>query len=321
MSPFTCAQKWTGSTTLSSRFNDNILSNYKSFTRRDFHPLQFQYRGVQVTLQAASPGFDPTVQRRPSSETLVERSPVGSHGSITQPARRPSLVFVEPQPHPEVRGWNEYDDGSEAGDDSYYIELDPNDPGNFPGMDTVRKVFGAPVRKLQNIFSRSSMNDPERRSLLGSAQGDYFSTRPSTSNTTDNDITEDEDASSTDFPTHGYSTYYAALPSIEEQRIERYKETILHRCILSSYFVAVILTVVASVLVATGRHTLRLEVDAGVTLAVVVSLFSSCIGLGAMLYRTDRLSVLYQLTVWITFAAICLLNGMLLILVAGNTGL
>ncbi|KAI0134387.1 hypothetical protein BJ170DRAFT_679280 [Xylariales sp. AK1849] len=314
-------KKWTGSTTLTSRFNDNVIGNYKSFTKRDFYPLRQQYQDVLTTLRTSSPGIASPILRPESSNATIDRHLRDSQQSSRQPSLR-TPEPIQPKIQPEIRGWNEYDNGSEAGDESYYIHINPEDSDGFPGMDTMRNLFGVPVEKLRSLFSRSSSKDAERQSLLNGTsrpQIDYFSVRPSSS-TTDNDATEDEDtASSTDYPAYGYAAHYAALPSVEEQRMERFREAVLHRSLVLFYLVAIVLLVVAGVLVATGRHKLRLEVDAGVTLAVVASLFTGCMGLGAMLYRQDKLSVMYQLAVWMTFIATCMLNGMLLVLVVGSS--
>ncbi|KAH8200116.1 hypothetical protein TruAng_005737 [Truncatella angustata] len=305
----------------SLKFTDNVLGNYKSFTKRDFAPLEIQYREVLGTLQAASPDSPPSI----SQTSPDARNPRASQTSSRQSSRPPATPVLQ-LPEPAVRGWNEYDNGSEAGDEAaFYLEVDPNDESSlFPGMDKVKNVFKAPVRSIRGLFFRSADKDGERQSLLNGDQGgiDYFSVRhgPSTA-ATDTEASDNDDASSTEYPAYGYAAHYAALPSLEEQRMERFREKILHRSIVLSYFVAVILTFIAGVLVATGRHKLRLEVDAGVILAVVVSLFAGIMGLGAMLYREDRLGIMYKAAVWVTFTAICLLNGMLLVLVVGSNGI
>jgi hypothetical protein len=43
-------------------------------------------------------------------------------------------------------------------------------------------------------------------------------------------------------------------------------------------------------LVATGKHKLRVEVDAGVIVGVVSSLFFATLGFCTMLYRSETLS-------------------------------
>ncbi|RYC53771.1 hypothetical protein CHU98_g12437, partial [Xylaria longipes] len=40
-------KKWTGSTTLGSRFRDNVLDHPKSFTHYNFAPLRLQYRELR----------------------------------------------------------------------------------------------------------------------------------------------------------------------------------------------------------------------------------------------------------------------------------
>ncbi|KAF7532437.1 hypothetical protein G7054_g7961 [Neopestalotiopsis clavispora] len=316
-------KKWTGSTTLTSRFHDNVLGSYKSFTRRDFSPLLLQQREVLATLEAASPSVNTPTHSDAGNATTVNQPMRGSRTSSRQSSQSPATPVHNKQPEPVIRGWNEYDNGSEAGDDSYYIEFDPNeDSSMFPGMDTMKSVFKAPVRSLRSLFTRSSsLGEGENRPLLnGNQVTDYFSAHPS-AHATDTEASDNEDASSAEYPSYGYAAHYAALPSVEAQRAARFREVVLHRSIILSYLMAIILTVIAGVLVATGRHKLRLEVDAGVILAVVVSLFSGCMGLGAMLYREDRLSVMYQAATWVTFTAICLLNGMLLVLVVGSNGI
>lgn len=98
----------------------------------------------------------------------------------------------------------------------------------------------------------------------------------------------------------------------------RYRERVLLRgsagCLVASFF----LLGVAGTLMATGRRRLRVEVDAGVTVGVMASL-CACAGLGMTLYRRDALPLTHRLAVWGAFAASCLLNGMLLVLVVGST--
>lgn len=317
-------KKWTGSTTLSNRFRDNILGNYKSFTKRDFNHLQLQHRELVATIEAVRPGATGTESSELGS-SMPPTHTTGSPPSTRSSARTPNTISrQDSEPEPQVVYWNEYDHGSDAGDDAYYIDCDPNDNDFFPGVTHIQKFIHSPVQTIRGIFKRpSEIADPERRPLLpDSPQSpiDYFGTRHSTA-TTDNEGTEDEDASSAEFPHSGYAAHYASLPSVEEQRVTRYREMVLHRSGIVAFLTSAILLLVAGVLVATGRHRLRLEVDAGVALSVVVSLFSGCMGLGAMLYRQDRLSIMYQTVVWTAFAGLCVLNGMLLVLIVGSRGL
>lgn len=141
-------RKWTGSSTLGSRFRDNVLSHSKSFTRRDFAPLQSQHNDLLETLHAALPDTDGRAS--PSAESRHSRAPSAQLS--------PSETLV-PEPQPvRVGYWNEYDCGSEAGDldrdaDEYAIYIDPNEDLGFPGMKTLGAFLTKPVSKLNAWIS------------------------------------------------------------------------------------------------------------------------------------------------------------------------
>lgn len=212
-----------------------------------------------------------------------------------------------------VKYWNEYDNGSECGrsDDGYAIYVNPDEDLNFPGFTYVQSLFQVPVDKVKKWFKVGKT--PEREPLLGSYSPTGYS---STAIASESD--EEGYASSEGYPSAGYVAHYA-LPSLHQQEINRYRENVLFWGTIGCFLMSFLLLGVAGVLISTGRHRLRVEVDAGVLVGVVASLFSACIGLGMTLYRRDPLSLLHRLMVWSTFIAVCLLNGMLLILVVGNS--
>ncbi|ORY68810.1 uncharacterized protein BCR38DRAFT_335529 [Pseudomassariella vexata] len=327
-------KKWTGSTTLSSRFRNDVLSTYKTFTKRDFHPLQTQHRELLATLNAASPGTSspagPADRDNPqdhSNRTSTRPSHSDYQTESRRPSRTPTLVLHRQEASQPPRYWNEYDNGSEAGgddDDGYAIYINPSESETFPGMDKLRSMFSTPVNTIRSIISRSSGRTAECRSLLHDADSptDYFGIRVrQSSRSSDNEVTDNEDTSSTEYPSTGYATHYAALPSIEEQRVERYRERVHHHLTVGGFAVAAVLLMVAGVLVATGRHKMRLEVDAAATLSIVASLGASCLGLGGMLYRHDALGFIYKAVAWVAFIGNFVLNVMLLVLIVGSNGL
>ncbi|KAK8920877.1 hypothetical protein H634G_08776 [Metarhizium anisopliae BRIP 53293] len=306
-------KKWTGSVTLSARFNENILSDPKSFTKRTFEHLQSRHDEILTTLLAVTPHFS-----EPSSPE--------SHGrAVPEPASpkqsRPRHVDFEPLPAAKidspVKYWNEYDDGSEAGgpEDEYAIYINPEEDTGFPGFAYVNALLSLPYEKAKQWF-KSRQPSHETRSLLTSelsSQGSlgYASTAVNT------DSEEEGYASSDGYPQLGYATHYA-LPSISEQKIQRYREKALMWGTLGCFVASFALLGIASVLILTGKRKLRVEVDAGVTIGVMVSLFCAGSGLGMTLYRRDPLSIPYKLMVSSAFVASCILNGMLLVLVMGN---
>ncbi|KAJ3517189.1 hypothetical protein NM208_g14740 [Fusarium decemcellulare] len=314
-------KKWTGSTTLSTRLYENILSDPKSFTRRDFSYLQQRYDEITCTLHAAAPVFSEPSSPESLAQSYRRNSLSNSHHPANRhpdhPNSRPQPEFEvlpPPQVTERVKYWNEYDDGSECAgdDDGYAIYINPDESMNFPGFDYLQGIFMAPLEKARGWFK--SNRHGERQSLLGAnrSPNQYYST-------TFNSESDEEGgyASSDGFPTAGYAAHYA-LPSVGEQQASRYREKTLFWGTVCCFAASFLLLLVAGTLIFTGRHKLRVEVDAGVTVGVVASLFSACSALGMTLYRHDPLSLPYQLLVWTAFIASCLLNGMLLILVVGN---
>ncbi|KAI3342472.1 hypothetical protein F4824DRAFT_495417 [Ustulina deusta] len=310
-------KKWTGSTTLSSRFKDNVLSHPKSFTNYNFAPLHEQYRELRTTLEAALPADTnvlgpplPTESHDPSGRSVRRNSRRSSHSVATMP---PSTY------------WNEYDHGSEAGDhdNDYVIYIDPNAHDEFPGLAFVKSMFVGPVDSVRHwlqpqkskdtSFTATSSSPSETQSLLdhgpnasSGASTDYFSIAARRL-TTDEPVTEDEYFSS-------HSSSFSALDS----KMGRYQDKMLTRGIIVAFLAAFVLLGVSVLLVVTGRRRLRLEVDAGAVLGSVASLFCACMGLGAMLYRQYPGGYLYSLAVWVTFITVCVLNGILLVLIAGR---
>lgn len=301
-------QKWTGSTTLGARFTEDVLADPKSFTRRDFSQLQARYDEISNILRSATPQIS-----EPSSPSSDEQPFPGSSRPST--SRRSDF---EPLPPPKiaepVKYWNEYDDGSECGggEDDYAIYINPDDDTGFPGLHYVQTAIQTSFAKAKGWLHIKQT--PERRALLAAnhSPASYSSTA------VNSDSDEDGYASSEGYPASGYNAHYA-LPSLSLQQVARYRERVFFWGTVSCFAVSFILLTIAGILISTGKHKLRVEVDAGVTVGVVASHFSACAGLGLTMYRRDPLSLMHWLVVWTTFTATCLLNGMLLILVVGNS--
>lgn len=229
--------------------------------------------------------------------------------------------------------WNEYDDGSDAErggqGEEYAIYVHPDaDDDEFPGLRSVRRILRRPLKVANSWFSRRR-HSPEHRSLLpGEGQQDeddssdddrnprrrYGGISPFGPEVDDEGYATSED----NLPSFGYNRYYAALPSLDDQRAARYRERALAWGTLGSFAASFVLLAVAAVLIATGRNRLRAQVDAGVTVGAVASLFCACLALGMSLYRSDRLGLVYHLAVWVGFITACVLNGILLVLVVSN---
>lgn len=250
--------------------------------------------------------------------------------SPTIQSRRDSRQEVPQKPVPaqseQQKYWNEYDDGSEAGDvnEPYTIYIDPDAESTFPGVKTVVYFFSqlssgvkVPMEKVKTWFT-PYRNSGERRPLTSDSQGRYFTARANSFNGAETDV--EDDASSSDFPS-GYNAHYGTFSSINDQKLMRNHENLLFRGTVASFVAAFILLSIATLLVFTGRRHLRIEVDAGVIVGVVASLFFATLGFTIMLYRWARLGLLHILCVTASFMADCVLSGFLLVLVMGNTKL
>jgi hypothetical protein len=307
-------KKWTGSTTLGERFSEMVLSDPKSFTRRDYSAQQQRYEKMLAELRNANPHLHGETASSSSEEPV---SPVLQ-------SRRPSAVDLDvayasraAREEPRLKYWNEYDDGSDAGgagpEDEYAIYIDPENDSIFPGLGYVHAVLSLPYEKARQWFQKRRSHAAERRPLL-STESPNLTGYASTANL---DSDEEGYASSEGFPSQGYAAHYA-LPSLADQRTLRYRERFLFWSTVALFAASFVLLGIAGVLITAGRHRLRVEVDVASTLGVVTSLFCSCSALSTMLYRQDILTVSYRLMVWSAFVASCILNGMLLILIVGN---
>ncbi|KAJ4302569.1 hypothetical protein N0V88_002719 [Collariella sp. IMI 366227] len=151
-------RKWTGSSTLGTRFRDDVLSSLKSFTKLDFSRLQSQYNDLFETLHAALPeGTDGRITLKPPQQP--------PRPSSSQLSPNATIVAQEPQP---AGYWNEYDHGSEAGDDhhtdDYAIYIDPN-ADSFPAFTTLAGFLTTPPQTHHLDLppqQQPSTPDPER---------------------------------------------------------------------------------------------------------------------------------------------------------------
>jgi hypothetical protein len=122
-------------------------------------------------------------------------------------------------------------------------------------------------------------------------------------------------------PSQEYVTHCAAgftLSSIPDQRVARYRERVLEWATWGCFPVTFVLMSIATMLIATDRQKMRLEVDAGVTVGIVMSLGAACAGLCMAGAKDDRVGLLGWLAVWSAFARECIANGALLAMVMKN---
>lgn len=327
------------------------MSQPKSFTRRDFHLLEQNYQDVLATLRAATPTRSipqspvPLDDTEPTDTEVETQSTRQSLRRVTIQAGPPQTISYQFPRESQASGyWNEYDHGSENGDDrdEYVIYINPNDEHDSADFKSIIQAFTKPFAKARSWVRA---RNPERQGLLSRHGSDssYGATdetasylshaagmrRPhSRSNDSATAVeTEDEDpdteigyASSEEFPA-GYEAHYATLPSVNDQRMNLYKDRVAFLATSGLFAVAFLLLGISTVLVFTGRHRLRVEVDASATLGSVVSIGCGCAAISMAISRWESMSLINRAVVGGTFATICVLNGMLMILVMGNTTL
>ena len=221
------------------------------------------------------------------------------------------------QPPPQTY-WNEYDDGSEAEHEAYTIYVDPDAESTFPGAKTISLLFSkviVPMEKVKGWLSPPS-SPAERRPLIGNGNGanSYFTEQ------TETDVDDDTYASSSEFPA-GYATHYATFPSISDQRFVQERKRLVFQGIMGAFAASILLMAIAGILVATGKHKLRVEVDAGVFTGVAASLFFATMAFSGMLYELDKIGAIYRWCVIFTFTVICVVNSFIMMMALGDTRL
>ncbi|KAI1438503.1 hypothetical protein GGR50DRAFT_691364 [Xylaria sp. CBS 124048] len=335
-------KKWTSSAALSYRFKNDILDSPKSLSRYDFTPLQLQYRELCTTLEAAPHSDDSTTA--PDTPT----SPDADHtdeGPRTPPRHWSRRGSKNAAAIPPVTYWNEYEHGSEAGDDedgAYVIYIEPDHGPDFPGVAYVKSMLGAPVDQMRSWLNAPSLKDApstpptiigspsETHSLIGrnrsqASSMNYFTMGRREQSTDYEAQTEDEFLSSDDseLQRHEHSLPFVSTQTSSadvDTKPRLYQDIVLTRSIVLAFIASFMLLGVSGLLVATGRRRLRLEVDMGAAAGSVASLLCACTALGTMLYRQYPHGYIYSLAVWVTFIAACTLNGAVLLMVVSNSG-
>lgn len=241
-------------------------------------------------------------------------------------SRRESLNHVpthtqQPSP-PRQTYWNEYDNGSDVDqDEPYYIYADPNTEMTYPGAEVVASAIRRTKQGLEKVkywfIPHGSPQNREREALLGSRDRGYLRSPNGTANGSETDVEDEAYASSTDFP-GGYATHYATFPSVADQRLSRFQEQTLLFTMIACFFFSALSEAASTLLLATGRHRLRTEVDLGALLGALLGLFLASGGLVSMACRNEKLGWVHRIAVLIITTVLMIGSIVLLIMVIGN---
>jgi hypothetical protein len=225
----------------------------------------------------------------------------------------------------QVRYWNEYDYPSDGDDaNAYYIYIDPDKEDKWFGKEIAVKLYA----RFQSLFTRSDKIVPdEERALI----------RP---------LTEDEDEGVSSSPTNsdtdtpvkttffsrkraklGYGSISQGSRSHTPQRTNsRLSDLLLppvetalspttsSRLLISALSLSAssILSILIFTLAATGRKKQKGEVDAGILLGVVASLFFALVGLTSVLTARESVGLVNWVIIGGVFCMVCLADGLLI---------
>lgn len=242
-------------------------------------------------------------------------------------SRRESLNPVpsqiqQPSPSRQVY-WNEYDNGSDVDqDEPYYIYTDPNAEMTFPGAEVVASAIRRTkqgMEKVKHWFTPpGSPENPEREALLGNGHRRFFQRSPhGTTNGSETDVEDEAYASSVNFP-GGYVAHYATFPSVADQRLSRFQEQTLLFTMISCFFFSALSEAASTLLLATGRHKLRTEVDLGALMGALLGLCLAAGGITCMACRNEKLGWVHRGAVLLTTTVLLVGSIILLIMVIGN---
>ena len=244
-----------------------------------------------------------------------------------KPPKPKKLVRLPPPAQPETttRYWNEFDDGSEFGDDTpYAIYVNPEEPSNFPGTEIISHAFLATCEALNTVkrhivswFPSSShgSREREREPLLASQMAARDLEDSSDSN-------REVRANSKTLRRNGdlrAGSSQRSGSTLRQRKVRDSRETLIFRTYITAFLFSYIMLIGSAFLKGIGRHKAKFEVDIGVVIGVTIALFCGFGGVGLMASRRDPLPLLHRVAVVLALCIVCAGSGYLLALV-GSTG-
>lgn len=330
-------RKWTGTSGLESRVRRDFFEQPECFTRRNVKKLQNDQSNLLAETRTV-------ISKIPESSS-TEQSSAGSIPSIEQPldpdsqAAREQKATLQAEPEAmQPSYWNEYEFGSEAGDEEpYTINFYPEQHSPFPGSATLAK-FG---RFLSNSFRSPSTTqlpptDPiidEETALL----------RPQTGRSTPSDDTLTEAGAGASSPPHiliqaptrigtnssskilrpsvrgrpprsrYYSNFprYSYYPPSAEQ--SAYRTKLLARASAACFLVAALVLALIGVFAASGRRKAAVRVYAATLVGVGGCLLLALAGLGCHLARgREVVRCSERVAVGLVFGGVCAGGGVVI---------
>ncbi|KIW05147.1 uncharacterized protein PV09_03698 [Verruconis gallopava] len=227
----------------------------------------------------------------------------------------------------ERRYWNEYDYPSDDDDDAnaYYIYIDPNKEDKWLGQQTAELLFA----KITSIFSRNKKSITDEERALSQPLTEEEEDSESTTSPSDSELEWAGNKKSFLSKIRGrkrndYGTMnihhnqvkrantqlkHLILPAVETESSASTSSRLLITAICLS--ASVILCVLEGILATTGRKKQKGEVDAGILLGVIASLFFALVGVTSVLTARDGIGIFKWACIAIVFSVVCVADGIL----------
>jgi len=237
--------------------------------------------------------------------------------------QKKNVRLLSPAKPPVVsRYWNEFDDGSDFGEDSSYaIYVNPDEPSNFPGTEIISKAFSVLYEGASNSkrYVLSWLPSPVRQSKQREREPLLANQRAAQDLEDSSDPDADTTATAKGLLRDGAIIARSSFTSgniLRQRRARDSRETFIFRTYLAAFVLSYIMLALSAILQGTGRHKARIEVDAGVIVGVVIALICGMSGVGLMISRKEPLSLAHRMAVILAFCIVCAWSGYLLALVA-----
>ncbi|KAI9673275.1 MAG: hypothetical protein M1829_004340 [Trizodia sp. TS-e1964] len=219
---------------------------------------------------------------------------------------------------PQQRYWNEYDDGDESSDyGPYTILVYPSESPDFPGSETVTRlaavIYESACRSTNKVLlwlGADPVLTEEQRPLNSS----FY---PAGHSVSAESIAECGWADTRRHSTSIYNTF-PRNEVISKAPPSPTRDRLIARAYVSCLAVSILILGISFTLALTGRHRLRVPVEIGVVMGVILSLSFAIVAMGLFLVQSQQPGVVQRVLVFVAFCAACGGNGVLLAFEGGG---
>ena len=261
-----------------------------------FSPTQLQSSATSV--QESS-----TLEASTSHNT---ESAVKSSATIRK-AHKPASPEAAP-----VRYWNEFDDGSELGDDdAYAIYVTPDEPFKFPGADAISKVW-----TYLTSFGRSGSRTGERQSLLRGQSADSSDSEAEIA--TSNHRVRTSGIVAISRSSLRRASRGASVEAGTRHRLRKARDASLLRASIGCFVLSLLFLLMSFMLRSVSRRKARGRADAGIVVGIVAAVCLGFVGEVCIITRRDT-TLLPQISGFLALCVICVGSTIMVVVIASGT--